>query len=166
MLSVEIDLPKLEESTQDENRNLNGEINTSDDSKECALPEKTNVKKKSTKFKDGLSQHFEDAHIRGIHKPKRRNHKANFHKAKYKSVLKIERAKGKLPHQILMTTKGKLNFEETGSFNHGEKGQGHFLVVGTKHGKRCNPQHVVGQLFERPDGTFEDDYGGGFPLAL
>ena len=164
LLSVEIDFPKIKESTEDKNRNLEGEINSDESKVDVVLPEKTNSKKKSTKFKDGLSQHFEDAHIRGIHKPKRRNHKANFHKTKYKSVLKIERAKGKLPHQILMITRGKLNFEETGSFNHGEKGQGHFLVAGTKHGKRCNPQHVVGQLFERPDGTFEDDYGGGFQI--
>ena len=54
LLSVEIDFPKIKESTEDKNRNLEGEINNDESKLDVVLPEKTNSKKKSTKFKDGL----------------------------------------------------------------------------------------------------------------
>ena len=152
--SFEVDFPKNKNSTttssedkneiMEEPKNLEKLENNGD---------LVNGKKKSIKLKDGRSQHFEKEHIQGIHNPrKKRNHKADFQKAKYKPVMKYEVARGDVANQVMMVTKKKLPYEETGLENLGEKGEAYFLVAGTKDGKRCQPQHVHGRVFKQPNG--------------
>ena len=152
--SFEVDFPKNKNSTttssedkneiMEEPKNLEKLENNGD---------LVNGKKKSIKLKDGRSQHFEKEHIQGIHNPrKKRNHKADFQKAKYKPVMKYEVARGDVANQVMMVTKKKLPYEETGLKNLGEKGEDYFLVAGTKYGKRCHPQHVCGTVTKGPDG--------------
>ena len=144
----EVDLPKNSNTTSGEDTN---EIIVEEEKSENNV-DVGNGKKKLIKFKDGRSQQFEKEHIRGIHNPrKKRNHKADFQKAKYKPVMKYEVARGDVAPQVMMITKKKLPYEETGLENLGEKGEDYFLVAGPKYGKRCHPQHVYGPVFKRPD---------------
>ena len=152
--SFEVDFPKNKNSTttnsEDKNEIMEEPKNLEKLENNVDL---VNGKKNSIKFKDGRSQHFEKEHIQGIHNPrKKRNHKADFQKAKYKPVMKYEVARGDVDHQIMMITKKKLPYEETGLKNLGEKGEDYFLVAGTKYGKRCHPQHVCGTVTKGPDG--------------
>ena len=154
--SFEVDFPKNKNSTttnsevEDKNEIMEEPKNLEKLENNVDL---VNGKKKSIKFKDGRSQHFEKEHIQGIHNPrKKRNHKADFQKAKYKPVMKYEVARGDVANQVMMVTKKKLPYEETGLENLGEKGEAYFLVAGPKNGKRCQPQHVYGRVFKQPDG--------------
>ena len=152
--SFEVDFPKNKNSTTTSSEDKNEIMEEPKDLEKLENNvDLVNGKKNSIKFKDGRSQHFEKEHIQGIHNPrKKRNHKADFQKAKYKPVMKYEVARGDVANQVMMVTKKKLPYEETGLENLGEKGEAYFLVAGTKDGKRCQPQHVCGMVFKRPDG--------------
>ena len=152
--SFEVDFPKNKNSTTTSSEDKNEIMEEPKDLEKLENNvDLVNGKKNSIKFKDGRSQHFEKEHIQGIHNPrKKRNHKADFQKAKYKPVMKYEVARGDVAHQVMMVTKKKLPYEETGLENLGEKGEAYFLVAGPKYGKRCQPQHVYGPVTKGPDG--------------
>ena len=152
--SFEVDFPKNKNSTTTSREDKNEIMEEPKDLEKLENNvDLVNGKKNSIKFKDGRSQHFEKEHIQGLHNPrKKRNHKADFQKAKYKPVMKYEVARGDVANQVMMVAKKKLPYEETGLENLGEKGEDYFLVAGPKYGKRCQPQHVCGRAFKRPDG--------------
>ena len=53
-------------------------------------------------------------------------------------------------------TKYPLAYEETGLDNHGEHGNGHFLVTGKKVEGKFIPEHLDCQVEKISDGKFKD----------